>query len=117
MTFLIYSFAVSFTGEPLNKVWSLNNGVDCPSTMWQFWFLFRNMQVNCKACLPWMSLIAADIFFTLVAVPMILVFRTNKRLGYGVFSLIILTSMFISIAILDSESIKYEPYKLMNGQK
>lgn len=117
MTFLLYSFIVTFTGEPLNKVWNLNNGQDCPSYMWQIWFLFRNMQLDCKACLPWMSLIAADVFFTIVATPLILVFKTNKKLSYGIFFLIILNSIFISYGILEGGQINYQPYKLMNGQK
>lgn len=81
------------------------------------WFLFRNMQTDCKACLPWMSLIASDIFFTIVAAPLILIFRSTKRLGYGIFSLIILLSIFISFGILEGGKIKYEAYKLMNGQR
>lgn len=59
MTFLIYSFITMFTGEPLNKVWTLNNGQDCPANMWQIWFLFRFMVTDCKACLPWMSIISS----------------------------------------------------------
>lgn len=56
MTFFIYSFLTNFTDEPLNKVWNLNNGQDCPGVMWQYWFLFRNMVMDCKRCLPWMSI-------------------------------------------------------------
>lgn len=117
MTFLIYSFVVTFTSEPLNKVWNLNNGADCPGYMWQIWFLFRNMQLDCKTCLPWMSLIASEIFFTILAAPFLIVFRTSKKLGYALFSGLIFLSMIISIAILDSENISFEPYKLMNGRK
>lgn len=85
--------------------------------MWQMWFLFRNLLWDCKACLPWMSLIASEIFFMVISAPFLLVFKANRKLGYGLFSLLILNSMFISYAILDSNNINYEPYKLMNGQK
>lgn len=59
MTLLIYSFVIVFTSEPLNTVWKINVGGDCPGYIYQLWFLFRNMITDTKACLPWMSLIAA----------------------------------------------------------
>lgn len=102
MTMLIYSFLTMFISQPLNKIWDLSNGQDCPSTMWQIWFLFRFMISDCKRCLPWMSLIASEIFFILAAAPILLIFRTFKKLGYGLFGLIILLSMIISYSILDS---------------
>lgn len=117
MTLLVYAFIEAFTSDPLHKIWNLNNGIDCPGYMWQIWFLFRNMQVDCRACLPWMSLLSAEIFFTLVATPLVLIFRTSKKLGYGLFTLIIFLSMIASVAILDSHSITYQPYKLTTGQR
>lgn len=64
-----------------------------------------------------MSLLSAEIFFTLVATPLVLIFRTSKKLGYGLFTLIIFLSMIASVAILDSHSITYQPYKLTTGQR
>lgn len=117
MTLLIYAYIITFTSEPLNKVWNLNNGEDCPKYMWQIWFLFRNMQLDCKKCLPWMSIFSAELFFILVSAPFLLIFKTSKKLGYGLFALIIANSMLDSYAILDSHKVIYEPAKLMNGQK
>lgn len=85
--------------------------------MWQIWFLFRFMLNDCKRCLPWMSLIASEIFFIIIAAPILLIFRTFKKLGYGLFGLIILLSMVTSYSILDSSGVVYEPSKLMTGQK
>jgi hypothetical protein len=59
MSLLVYSYIKMFTAEPLNKLWDLNNGQDCPGYMWQIWFLFRYMQIDCRACLPWLSLIVS----------------------------------------------------------
>lgn len=63
-----------------------------------------------------MSLIASELFFIIIATPILLIFRTFKKLGYGIFGLFILLSMVISYSILDSENVVYEPSKLMNGQ-
>ncbi len=117
MTLLIYSFVIVFTSEPLNTVWKINVGGDCPGYIYQLWFLFRNMITDTKACLPWMSLIAAELFFLILAGPFLLIFRSNKKLGYGLIGLIILNSMLISVAVLDSKKVLYEPTLLMNGQR
>ena len=117
MSLLIYTFVILFTGEPLNTIWKINVGGDCPDYIYQLWFLFRNMITDTKACLPWMSLIAAELFFILLAGPLILIYRSNKKIGYTLFSLIIINSMFISIAVLDSKKVIYEPTMLMSGQR
>lgn len=75
------------------------------------------MQLDCKKCLPWMSIFSSEIFFILVSAPFLLIFKSTKKLGYALFSLIIINSMIDSYAILDSHNVIYEPAKLMNGQK
>lgn len=115
MSFFIYSALTILTNEPLSKVWSLNNGQDCPSYMWQMWFLFRNLQLDCRVCLPWLSLLSSEILFTLLAAPFLIVFRVSKKLGYSLLGMVLLTSIFASYAILDSANIFYEPTKLMNA--
>ena len=81
------------------------------------WFLFRNLQLDCRACLPWISLICSEILFTILAAPFIIIFRVSKKLGYSLMVLVLLTSIFASFAILDSENIFFEPTKLMNASK
>lgn len=105
-----------FVSDPLSKVWDLKYGQDCPNYLWQTWFLIRNVQLDCKLCLPWVSLFATEILFTIISIPFLLIFKSNKKLGYGLFGLLILTSIVISFAILDSDNIVYEPTVLMNGQ-
>ena len=117
MSLLIYAFLTLLTNEPLSKIWSLNNGKDCPKYMWQMWFLFRNLQLDCRACLPWLSLIEAELLFTLLAAPFIIIFRVSKKLGYHLLALVVATSIVVPFAILDKENIIYEPYKLMNASK
>lgn len=56
MTLFVYTYLNVLTSQPLNKIWNMNNGQDCPSTIWQIWFLFKNMTLDCKKCLPWMSI-------------------------------------------------------------
>jgi hypothetical protein len=43
--------------DPLSRVWKNNYGQDCPSVMWQIWFVFRNLQLDCKVCLQWFWLL------------------------------------------------------------
>lgn len=79
------------------------------------WFLFRNLQLDCKACLPWLSLLESEILFTILAAPFIIFYRVNKKLGHALFGLIIFISMLISYAILDDEKILFLPLRLSNG--
>ena len=108
---------MAFTQNPLSKVWELNYAQDCGNYMWEMWFLFRNLQLDCKACLPWLSLLSSEILFTILAAPFILIYRVNKKLGHALFGLIIFTSIMISYAILSDEKIIFMPTKLMNAQK
>lgn len=59
MSLFVYSWMESFTDQPLHRLWNINYGQDCPGYMWQLWFLFRNMQVDCKRCLPWLSVFSS----------------------------------------------------------
>ena len=52
MTMAIYG-VLNTIDSPLRKVWQLNYGRDCPSKLWEYWFLFRNLQFDNTACLPW----------------------------------------------------------------
>lgn len=44
---------LSLTDEPLNQIWKNKYGADCPAVMYQIWFLFRNLQLDCKVCMQW----------------------------------------------------------------
>lgn len=107
MSLLIYSFLTICTNQPLIKLWHLNNGKDCPNYIWQIWFLFRNLQLDCKICLPWFTLLEADLLFTILSAPLLLIFRTNKKLGYFLSFLLLVTSILISMQILKNEGIIY----------
>lgn len=115
MTLLTYTYVMVLTDEPLRKVWELRNGKDCPSTMWQIWLGFRFTISDCKKCLPWFSVFASELLFTVLAFPFLLIYRSNKKIGYTLFSLLIILSLVSSYAILDSQNIVYEPAKLLNG--
>ena len=67
----------------MNRESSNRSGQDCPAKMWQMWFLFRNFLGDCQACLPWMSVIASEIFFMIVSTPFLIVHKSNKKLGYN----------------------------------
>lgn len=116
ISLFIYSF-LSLTQEPLSKIWQLNYGQDCPGSMWQMWFFFRNLQLDCKACLPWLFLLPSEILFTQLAAPIILIYRVNKKISNVLFGLLILVSILASYSILDNQNIIFMPTKLMNGQK
>lgn len=107
MSLFVYAWMESFVDQPLHRLWNINYGRDCPAYMWQIWFLFRNMQTDCKRCLPWLSVFSAEIFFMLASAPILLVHKTFKKLGYTLFSLVIFLSIICSYAILDSEKIVY----------
>lgn len=85
--------------------------------MWQMWFLFRNLQMDCKVCLPWFWLLQADLLLTIFSTPFIIIYRSKKPLGYLLLTLLILTSLVVSYAILDDEGIVFQPYKLFNQPK
>lgn len=105
MSMLIYSSLSFFVSDPLSRIWNINNGQDCPNYMWQMWFLFRNLQLDCRVCLPWLSLISSELLFIILAAPFIIIFRVSKKLGYSLLALVIATSIVVSFAILDSENI------------
>jgi hypothetical protein len=86
--------------EPLSKVWRDNNGKDCPLYIWQTWFLFRNLLLDCKICLPWFTLLEADLLFTILSAPFIVIFKVSKKMGYFLIFMLMLTSVLISYAIL-----------------
>jgi hypothetical protein len=115
ITLSIYGI-MSFTNEPLSKYWMINFGQDCPKYIWQDWFLFRHFQLDNKVCLPWLYIIEADIFLTLIAAPFIVIFRIKKSLGYFLMSLVCLISLVICFAILDDQGIIFEPTKIFNMQ-
>lgn len=108
MSLLTYAYIITLTDEPLDKIWKLNTGEDCPGYMWQVWFLFRYMVTDGKRCAPWLSVFASEIFFILISAPFVLIYRTSsKKLGYALFFLLILLSIFVSFAILDGHNIVY----------
>jgi hypothetical protein len=82
--------------------------------MYQIWFVFRNLQLDCKACLQWFWILEVDILLTIIAAPFFIIFRTKRALGYGLFTLIIFTSLIIAYAILKDQGILFEPYKIFN---
>ena len=98
---------LSLTDDPLNKIWKANYGADCQSVMYQMWFLFRNLQLDCKVCLQWFWVLEADILLTLLAAPLFIIYRTKRWLGYTVLGLVVLNSLFVSYAILLSENILF----------
>lgn len=114
MSVYIISSAID---EPLSKMWSISNGVDCPAVMWQMWFLARNLILDCKVCLPWLWLLQADILLSILSAPLIVIFRAKKIIGYSLMVLIIFISVIVGYAILDNQGVLYEPYKIFNMQK
>lgn len=117
MSLLVYAFCSFMVHPPLSKIWKDNNAKDCGNYIWQTWFSLRNLQLDCKVCLPWFTLMEADLLLTLLSLPLVLIFRTTKKLGYFLYLILMGVSIFISYSILKNEAIIFEPYKLMNGQK
>ncbi len=87
--------------SPLRKIWQLKYGKDCAGTMWQYWFLFRNLQFDDSACLPWFSLPTGEILFTIIAVPIIILFRVSKSISNSLMFLIAFLGITVGIVILD----------------
>ena len=85
--------------------------------MYQIWFVFRNLQLDCKVCLQWFWIMEVDILLTILAAPLFIVYRTKRILGYSIFTMDIVISMIASYAILESQNILFEPYKLFNMAK
>lgn len=108
---------LSMTDQPLNQLWKSKFGADCPSVMYQIWFVFRNLQLDCKVCLQWFWIMEVDILLTILAAPLFIVYRTKRILGYSIFTMAIVISMIASYAILESQNILFEPYKLFNMAK
>ena len=57
MSLLVYSFSTLLINKPLSLLWLQTNGKDCPNYIWQIWFVFRNLSLDCKICLPWFTLL------------------------------------------------------------
>lgn len=53
LTSMAAYFLLSYTDEPLNQLWKNSYGADCHSVIYQIWFIFRNLQLDCKVCLQW----------------------------------------------------------------
>jgi hypothetical protein len=85
--------------------------------MWQIWFLFRHLQLDTNVCLPWLWILEAEIFLTLISAPFIIIFRIKKNLGYGLLGMICAVSLVVGFSILDGQGILFEPTKLFNMQK
>lgn len=100
MSLLVYAFCSLCISQPLVKIWNIKNAIDCKNYIWQIWFMFRNLQLDSKICLPWFSLLEVDLLFTLLSAPLIIIFRTSKRLGYFLLIILITVSLFISYEIL-----------------
>lgn len=108
---------LTMTDEPLDKLWKSKYGADCPSIMYQIWFVFRSLQFDCKVCLQWFWILEADILLTILAAPLFIIYRTKRWLGYSLFALTIFISIIVAFAVLESENILFEPYKLFNMAK
>uniref|UniRef100_A0A1J3JS08 Uncharacterized protein n=1 Tax=Noccaea caerulescens TaxID=107243 RepID=A0A1J3JS08_NOCCA len=93
-------FFIGLADEPLNELWKAGATADCSSIIYQVWFIFRSLQFDGKACLPWLWIMEADIFLTLLAAPFFIIYRTKKSLGYGLFGLLMLVSIVVGFAVL-----------------
>ena len=105
---------MGFTDEPLNKLWKEKTAEQCPSTIYQIWFLFRGLQFDGKSCMPWLWVLESEILLSILAAPFYIIYKTKKSLGYILFSLIIFTSIIVGYAVLDNQSVVFEPYKIFN---
>lgn len=105
---------MGFTDEPLNKLWKEKTAEQCPSTIYQIWFLFRGLQFDGKSCMPWLWVLESEILLSILAAPFYIIYKTKKSLGYILFSLIIFTSIIVAYAVLDNQSVVFEPYKIFN---
>lgn len=108
---------MTYADEPLSKYWYINFAQDCPKYIWQDWFLFRDLQLDGKVCLPWLWIPQADLFLTILSAPFIVIYRIKKNIGYTLMGLVCLISMVISFAILSDQSVVFEPIKLFNQSK
>lgn len=100
-------FFLCLTDEPLNQLWKASATADCPSVIYQVWFVFRSLQFDGKTCMPWLWILEADIFLTLLAAPFFIIYRTKKSLGYILFGLIITVSIVVGFAVLDSQKVLF----------
>lgn len=75
--------------------------------MYQLWFVFRSLTLDCKVCLQWFWILEVDILLTIIAAPLFIVYRTKKWLGYSLFSLAMVISLLFAFAVLDSENILF----------
>lgn len=54
---------------------------------------------------------------TIIAAPVFIIYRSNKKIGSALIILLIFVSIMTGYAILDSSNIIFEPYKLFNMPK
>lgn len=102
ISLLVYSFCTKLINKPLSLLWFQNNGQDCSNYIWQIWFVFRNLLLDCKICLPWFTLLQTDLLLTLLALPLVLLFRMSKKIGYFLILVLISGSVYVSSAILST---------------
>jgi hypothetical protein len=107
-------FCFSLTDEPLNQLWRSSSFADCSPDIYQVWFVFRSLQFDGRSCMPWLWVMESDIFLTLLAAPLFIIYRTRKSLGHALFALVITISIVVGFAVLDSENVVFEPYKIFN---
>jgi len=81
------------------------------------WFLFRSLQIDCKACLTWFWVLEVDLLLSIVAAPFFVIYRSNKMFGKILFAVALIISIVSGVTILQSQSILFEPYKLFNMVK
>lgn len=112
---MVAYFFLSLTDEPLNQLWRASSAADCSSVIYQVWFVFRSLQFDGKSCLPWLWVMETDIFLTLLAAPFFIIYRTKKSLGYILFGLVMLISIVVGFAVLQSQNVLFEPYKIFNA--
>lgn len=100
-------FFFCLTDEPLNQLWRTSSAADCSSLIYQVWFVFRSLQFDGKTCMPWFWVMETDIFLTLLAAPLFIIYRTKKSLGYTLFGLVMAISIVVGFAVLDSQNVLF----------
>jgi len=107
LTSMAAYLVLSWTDEPLNQLWINKYGADCPTIIYQMWFVFRSLILDCKVCLQWFWILEVDILLTVIAAPLFIVYRTKRWLGYTLFGISVFISMMFAFAVLDSENILF----------
>jgi len=70
--------------------------------MYQMWFVFRSLILDCKVCLQWFWILEVDILLTILAAPFFIIYRTKKWIGYSLFTLSMVISIIFAFAVLES---------------